>query len=172
MPAPRKKPAAQPSTPTLSNEEKEAARKEAAAANGTPANPVVVAIQARMTEIQTAQQPTRDQIAALQASLSDGAAELDRLQTALDAINGKVPTAAPARVTARRSTSGMSTEERQAAAAAFVNASGAEGVTGKAVADHLGVSPATIAKDLTELVDSGKIKHNGKKQRGSRFQPA
>lgn len=69
-----------------------------------------------------------------------------------------------------RTRSTMSEEERLSAAADFVNAN-PQGVTGKDVADHLGVSAATAAKAVNALLGSGRIKDNGQERRARRLLP-
>lgn len=64
---------------------------------------------------------------------------------------------------ATRTRTTMSEGDRESAALQFI-AGNREGVTAKAVADHLGVSPATATKTVNTLLESGRIVSEGERR--------
>jgi transposase len=70
----------------------------------------------------------------------------------------------PSRATAStRTRTTMSESEREAAAFEFIQSS-PDGVTAKAVSEHIGVSPQTGTKVVNALLESGRIRSEGERR--------
>ena len=57
----------------------------------------------------------------------------------------------------------MSEDEREGAAMEFIT-SNPEGVNAKQVAEHVGVSTATMTKTINTLLESGRIRSEGERR--------
>ena len=114
----------------------------------------------------------------VQAKLAPLRDEEREIAEALHRLTGSYPTGfrpglkTSATVTrGSRSRSNLSADEREQRILQLVNSAGNEGVTGKQVAEEIGVSPATAAKSVNDLIDAGKIKSQGER-RSRRLMPA
>lgn len=78
------------------------------------------------------------------------------------------PSTSRSRTSQSRSRSTMSEEERTAAILEYLGDQ-PEGMTGKAVADHIGVSTQTADKTIRALIEAGQIRSQGERRQRRLF---
>ena len=95
--------------------------------------------------------------------------------TAIHEAVGQWPTgysgnaALTSRAAPRRSRTNMSDDDKRQAIIALVAQAGSEGTTNTAIAESLGVSSATVASTVAELIETGAVVTNGKERRARRL---
>ena len=135
------------------------------AKNGSPA---IKALEDEIAAIEKAQDPTRKQIAELEAQLVEGQQIIARNRAAIDLLTGKTRVGAAPR--ASRGTRASSAEGREDKIIAALGQK-PDGMNGTELAEAIGASPATARKVLDAMVEAGTIKRTGER-RGTKYLPA
>jgi uncharacterized coiled-coil protein SlyX len=131
----------------------------------TNGHPAIKALEDEIAAVEKAQQPTRDQIAELEAQLVEGQQIIARNRAAIDVLNGNVSIASGAPRTRARRSSGTGLTVSQIDENAIVTFVGAHQRVGASqIGQHVGASGNALSLKLRAMVESGVLTKQGERR--------
>ena len=131
----------------------------------TNGHPAIKALEDEIAAVEKVQEPTRDQIAALEAQLVEGQQIIARNRAAIDVLNGNVSVASgAARTRARRSSGGGLTASQidDRAIVTFVGAH--QPVGAMQIGQEVGASGNPLSLKLKSMVENGVLTKQGERR--------
>ncbi len=126
-------------------------------------SPAIKVLEDEIASVENAQDPTRNQIAELEAQLIEGQQIIARNRAAIALLTGRTPLpTAPSRRSSSRSP-GTPPEARAAAILTFVKAQSG-GTTAKAIAEDLEISTNTLNQTLAPMLAAGALRSEGERR--------
>lgn len=128
-------------------------------------HPAIRAMEDEIAAIEKQQEPTRKQIAELEAQLVEGQQIIARNRAAIDVLNGNVALGTTATPTRRRRSSSGGVTASQIDERRIIDTVAANGWTkANVIAEAVGVSGNPLSLKLRAMVEDGKLKRRGERR--------